>query len=105
MVVTPVWPEAGVDARAAYARASERIEDAVADLERPLPRQRRRRPPTCRADAAIESNMTHDEYFDVVRARQGIHPRGRHLPGGAQPALPPRPSRCRPSRSIARCGG
>src|SRR5262249_39486729 len=27
LVVTPVWPEAGLDARAAYARASERLND------------------------------------------------------------------------------
>ena len=28
LVVSPVWPEHGLDARAAYARASERVQDA-----------------------------------------------------------------------------
>ena len=72
VVVTPVWPDANVDARAAYARASERIEDAVAALDRPLP-------PTVQAPAdlplgaRIDSNMTKDEYFDVVaRAKDYI---------------------------------
>ena len=41
VVVTPVWPDAGVDARAAYARAAERLEDAVAELERAAAAQRR----------------------------------------------------------------
>ncbi len=36
-VVSPVWPEKGLDARAAYARASERLNDAIGDLERALP--------------------------------------------------------------------
>lgn len=36
-IVTPVWPEAGVSARAAYARAAERLSDTVSDFERPLP--------------------------------------------------------------------
>src|ERR1700748_3341049 len=37
LIVTPVWPEKGVDARAAHARASERLNDTIADLERPAP--------------------------------------------------------------------
>src|SRR5215470_11527216 len=37
LVVTPVWPDFGLDARAAYARASERLNDAISDLERPAP--------------------------------------------------------------------
>jgi anthranilate synthase component 1 len=36
-LVTPVWPEDGLNARAAYGRAAERLVDTVADLERPLP--------------------------------------------------------------------
>ena len=38
---------------------------------------------------AAESNMTHDEYLRDGRTRQGIYPRRRHFPGGAEPALPP----------------
>ncbi|MBT6202696.1 MAG: anthranilate synthase component I [Rhodospirillaceae bacterium] len=36
-LVTPVWPEEGVNARAAYARACERLADVTADFERNLP--------------------------------------------------------------------
>lgn len=72
IVVSPVWPEKGADARAAYARASERLMDAIADLERPLPAS-----PAPPADlpmgAAIESNMTHAEYLGIVeRAKEYI---------------------------------
>jgi anthranilate synthase component 1 len=70
-VVTPVWPETGIDARAAYARACERLADAVSDLERA--------PPTATqvtdvgAPAKIESNTTHDDYIAIVeRAKEYI---------------------------------
>ncbi|MEC9347415.1 MAG: anthranilate synthase component I [Pseudomonadota bacterium] len=36
-IVTPVWPQPGVNARQAYNRACERLADAVADFERTLP--------------------------------------------------------------------
>jgi anthranilate synthase component 1 len=72
LVVTPVWPQAGVDARAAYTRASERISDAVGDLERPTP-------PTASAPidlppfAQIDSNTSHKEYLAIVeRAKEYI---------------------------------
>ncbi|HEX7967523.1 MAG TPA: anthranilate synthase component I, partial [Stellaceae bacterium] len=39
-VVTPVWPESGLPARAAYARARERLGDVIADFERSLPHRR-----------------------------------------------------------------
>src|SRR5690606_32478581 len=39
-VVTPVWPQDGVSARAAYNQACERLADTVADFERNLPHQR-----------------------------------------------------------------
>ncbi|MCW5732000.1 MAG: hypothetical protein KIT20_14660, partial [Alphaproteobacteria bacterium] len=41
-VVTPVRPERGRDARAAYALANERLADVVADFERTLPYGRER---------------------------------------------------------------
>ena len=72
LVVTPVWPQAGVDARAAYARACERISDAVSELERPTP-------PTSPAPidlpplSQIDSNTSHDEYLAIVeRAKEYI---------------------------------
>ena len=72
VVVTPVWPDAGIDARAAYARASERIEDAVAALDRPLP-PNAEAPADLPPDSKIESNMTKADYFSVVeRAKDYI---------------------------------
>jgi anthranilate synthase component 1 len=72
VVVTPVWPEAGLDARAAYARAGERIEEAVAALDRPLP-PNAEAPADMPLEAVIESNMTKEEYFSVVaRAKDYI---------------------------------
>ncbi|HEY4942023.1 MAG TPA: anthranilate synthase component I [Rhizomicrobium sp.] len=72
LIVTPVWPEKGVDARAAYARASERLADTVDDLERPAPA-----PPPVPDDlpafSPIDSNTTHDEYLAIVsRAKEYI---------------------------------
>ncbi|MES2292065.1 MAG: anthranilate synthase component I [Pseudomonadota bacterium] len=72
VVVTPVWPDADIDARAAYARASERIEDAVAALDRPLP-PNAEAPADLPPDSKIESNMTKADYFSVVeRAKDYI---------------------------------
>jgi anthranilate synthase component 1 len=71
IVVSPVWPQAGLDARAAYARACERLMDTIADLERPAPAMPP--PDSAPANAAVQSNMTHDEYLDVVvRAKEYI---------------------------------
>jgi anthranilate synthase component 1 len=72
LVVTPVWPDPGLDARAAYARASERLNDAVSDLERHAPA-----PPTTPSDqpsiSAVDSNMSRAEYLAVVeRAKEYI---------------------------------
>jgi anthranilate synthase component 1 len=39
-LVTPVWPQAGTSARAAYESAQERLADAEADFERSLPHRR-----------------------------------------------------------------
>jgi len=72
LVVTPVWPEHSVEARAAYARASERLMDTIGDLDRaapasPLP------PPDLPAFVQVESNTTHDEYLAIVeRAKEYI---------------------------------
>ena len=64
IVVTPVWPEAGVSARAAYARASERLQDIVGDLERAAVSVA-----VLDASASLgpaESNTGHDEYLAIV---------------------------------------
>jgi anthranilate synthase component 1 len=72
LIVTPVWPESGLDARAAYARASERLMDTVSDLERPAPATPQP-PADLPASAQIDSNTTHEEYLAIVeRAKEYI---------------------------------
>ncbi|MCW0231999.1 MAG: anthranilate synthase component I [Ferrovibrio sp.] len=64
-VVTPVRPQSGMDARAAYALASERLSDIVADLDRPLGAVRDQ---IADLDALPEpqSNMSPDDYMAMV---------------------------------------
>ncbi len=72
IVVTPVWPQAGLDARAAYARGCERLMDAVADMERPAPASAPP-PENLPAATAVQSNTTHAEYLAIVeRAKEYI---------------------------------
>ena len=72
IVATPVWPDAKVDAKAAFARAQARLDEAVAELERPAPAA----PPVpddLPVGVPVESNMTKAEFFDVVaRAKEYI---------------------------------
>ena len=70
-VVTPVRPEPGVSARAAYARAGERLNDVVADFDRSIPHLSQ--------DTDIDelqppkSNTPQDTYFKMVeRAKEYI---------------------------------
>lgn len=70
-VVTPVRPEPGVNARAAFARAGERINDVVADFDRSIPHLSQ--------DADIDdlqppkSNTPQETYFSMVeRAKEYI---------------------------------
>ena len=72
LIVTPVWPEKGLDARASYARGCERLNDTVADLERPAPASPAP-PDNLPANVAVESNMTHAEYLAMVeRAKEYV---------------------------------
>jgi anthranilate synthase component 1 len=74
-VVTPVWPKKGVEARAAYAQAEERLQEVVDALEKPaaLP-PTASKPGEAAMSGDIQSNMTKDEYFDVVaRAKEYIN--------------------------------
>jgi anthranilate synthase component 1 len=72
VLVTPVWPDAKLDAKAAHARAVARLDDAVAALERPAP------PPEAAPielplGVPAQSNMTREEYFAMVaRAKEYI---------------------------------
>ena len=71
-IVSPVWPESGVTARTAYSRACERIADTLADLDRPAPAMAAPASDVV-PESAIESNMTHAEYLDIVaRAKEYI---------------------------------
>src|SRR6266436_5809136 len=64
-LVTPVWPQTGIGARAAYEAAQERLADAVSDFERSLPFRREsaealgKLPPP-------QANMTPDEFKAIV---------------------------------------
>lgn len=64
-VITPVRPESGVDAAAAYHQAQERLADIVADFERSLPYRRE-----TSADSAElpppQSNMTKNAFHAMV---------------------------------------
>jgi anthranilate synthase component 1 len=72
IVITPVWPDKGLDAKAAYARATERLSEAVAELECPA-HPSAEVPADLPTGVAVESNMTKAEYFDVVaRAKEYI---------------------------------
>ncbi len=65
-VFTPVWPNGGVDARAAYQQACERLAEVVADFERSLPY--RREPAEAQAELPEpESNMSRERFHDMVR--------------------------------------
>jgi anthranilate synthase component 1 len=71
-VVTPVWPQPGTSARAAYNQACERLGDTVADFERNLPHSR-----DGVADLTElpepQSNMSRDAFHEMVRkAREYI---------------------------------
>ena len=64
-VFSPVWPEAGLDAKAAYARACERLSDVLVDFERSLPY--RREPVEQAAEPpAPASNMSREEFHAMV---------------------------------------
>lgn len=63
----PVYPRPGVTARQAYEAAQNRIDDAVARLERPLPRGGEI--PDL-GKIAVDSNTSREEFFDMVRVAQ-----------------------------------
>ncbi len=63
-VVSPAWVSSGLNARAAYAQAAERVADALRDLDRPVRGEIHdlaQVPPS-----EPQSNMTKAEYFDMV---------------------------------------
>ncbi|MBY6005902.1 anthranilate synthase component I [Salipiger bermudensis] len=64
-VVAPAWVQGGVSARAAYARAAERVMDAVRDLERALPQASRDLGEAHEAGEPV-SNFTRESYKAAV---------------------------------------
>ncbi|MDO8840514.1 MAG: anthranilate synthase component I [Parvibaculum sp.] len=70
-LVTPVRPEPGVNAKAAYARAEERLSDIVADFDRALTHAPQ--PLDVATLAEPTSNTPRDTYFSMVeRAKEYI---------------------------------
>ena len=70
-IVTPIRPQSGVDARAAYSRAAERIADTVDDMNRALPPEPRL--PEGALEGEAVSNTTDEEYrAKVEKAREYI---------------------------------
>ncbi|HYE00426.1 MAG TPA: anthranilate synthase component I [Alphaproteobacteria bacterium] len=65
-LVTPVRPEAGVDAETAHTRAAERLAEAVADLDEPIPYGHEDMGDLGTLPAPV-SNTTRAEYHDIVR--------------------------------------
>ncbi|MDE0045319.1 MAG: anthranilate synthase component I [bacterium] len=63
-IVTPVWPAADIPARAAYARACERLSDVVADFDRPLPASGHAISDDGPAEAI--SNTPHERFLEMV---------------------------------------
>ena len=66
-LVAPVRPKRGVAAREAYARAAERLADALMDLDRPIAAADR---PDATAETKIEpvSNTKPGRYRNMVKA-------------------------------------
>src|SRR5690606_17409865 len=64
-MVTPVWPQAGTSARAAYEAAQERLADAVSDFERTLP-FRRDSADGLETLPAPQANMSKDDFKAMV---------------------------------------
>lgn len=64
-VVSPAWVDSGLNARAAYAQAAERVMDAVRDLDRQAPNETRNLGDLSDATEPV-SNTTKAEYFAIV---------------------------------------
>ncbi|MEM8591326.1 MAG: anthranilate synthase component I [Pseudomonadota bacterium] len=63
IIVAPAWVSSGLNAKAAYAQAAERVMDAVRTLERPVPAQPL---PMAEEPGAPVSNFTKDGYLAAV---------------------------------------
>ena len=86
ILVTPVRPAAGVDRRARLRRAP-RAADARWSTRSTSRSPRAGADQAGRARMPPASNTTPADYDAHGREGQGVHPRRRHLPGGAEPPL------------------
>ena len=84
-VVTPVRPAPGVSAKAAYARAADRLNLVVERLDQPLPHASEPDLDAAHPEPKIDHRAR--GLYGQGQARQGVHRRRRHLPGGVEPAL------------------
>ncbi|MGE3906382.1 MAG: anthranilate synthase component I [Reyranellaceae bacterium] len=72
LIITPVWPAKGMDARAAYAQAQQRLSDVLTDFRRSLP-YRRESTGAVGSVADARSNVTKEQFKDmVVKAKEYI---------------------------------
>ncbi len=69
IVVAPAWANSGLSARAAWAQAAERVQDAIRDMERQVPGESRDLGAEAPAPA-LQSNFTHEGYLAAVRRAQ-----------------------------------
>ncbi len=69
-VVAPAWTGSGLDARAAYAQAAERVMDAVRDLDRDAPGGRQGLASAAPLPEPV-SNFSHDAYLAAVETARG----------------------------------
>jgi len=65
ILVTPVWPDRRIGAKAAYEHARERLEATVADIEKSLSVPASAQPAEA-IGGAVQSNTTHAEYLAMV---------------------------------------
>jgi len=65
ILVTPIWPEPKIAARAAYEKGRERLEKTIAELEKELSAPAQTDIANL-PDGPVESNTTHDEYLQMV---------------------------------------
>jgi anthranilate synthase component 1 len=71
-IVSPAWVSDGLNAKAAYAQAAERVASVAKDLERPIATQTREITNDAISTAPV-SNTTKDRYFEIVaKARDYI---------------------------------
>ena len=72
LIITPVWPDRGMDAKAAYAQAQQRLSDVLTDFRRSLP-YRREASGSVGSVADATSNVTKQQFMDmVVKAKEYI---------------------------------